>query len=258
MQAAFHIKDNAAILVQPVGGFADVLRVEVEQLRHVQVRAVLHKILHHGIHGVVRHARFGLKLAAHDDLIAAADGDRAAEEGSFLQQDHVLAQLLQANRRRHTGRAAADHNHIGGHLDGFGGEFLFNRNRAQRVRVAARLRHSVRHGIHNAFGREGRAALGVHREALAGDNLARQIVDRRVGNARRLLMILHHDIGDRVLGKGDVHGDFAVTAVRPARIRTGSIAVGQRCRARHHGERQQHGKEFFVHLCFLLKMNGRI
>ncbi|MDA6859552.1 hypothetical protein OSL44_24910, partial [Escherichia coli] len=47
------------------------------------------------IHGVVRHARFGLKLAAHDDLIAAADGDRAAEEGSLLQQ--VLDDWLERN-----------------------------------------------------------------------------------------------------------------------------------------------------------------
>ena len=253
MQAALHIEGNAAILVQPIGGRADVLGIQVDQFRHVEVRAVLHEVLHHGFHSVIRHAGLSLKLAAHDDLVAAADGDRAAEEGSLLQQDHVLAELLEANRRRHTGRAAADNHHVGGHFNRLGGEFLLNRDSAQRVRVAARLRHSVRHGVHNAFGGEGRAALGVHRKALAGDNLARQVVDRGVRNARGLLMIRHHDIGDRILGEGDVHGDFAVTAVRLAGVGSGGIAVGQRRRAHHHGERQQHGKELLVHLFFLLK-----
>ena len=211
VQAALHVVLNARVLVDPVGGLAHVLGIELDELRHADALAVLLEVLDHGFGGVVGHAGLRLQLAALHHLVAAGHGDGPAQAVGLLHQDDGMPQLLQADGGGHARAAGADDHGVGAHFHGLAGLRLA-RGRLHGGEAAACLLDGVGYGGDDAHAGEGGAGDGVHVNALSGHDGGRQLFQHAIGNSGGFGLLNNLDRFDGVLAEGHFNNNVASVA----------------------------------------------
>ena len=217
-----------AAIHQPLDVLGGVVAEGANQIRlHDAVAVEAHQVVIHHIRRIGE-ALSGLPFGAHaENLAAAARGGTAGHAGLFQNHD-VRARFKRSVRGGQTRGARADDDHI--HVINRVLHRLFFRNGFERLRVAARLRDAVRDGGLDGVAGHGCAGHAVHIDRLRGQNHARQHIDRgstdAVAEAVGFGVIGDLDIGHRVLGERDLHGQRAVFARRACGVRArGEFAV---------------------------------
>ena len=184
------------------------------------------------VHGAARRQRVAAGVAH------LVDGD----DGRAVLRRHI--------RRGHARAAGADDDDVRGPHDllrsrgrglHLGGDLLLGEAEAQQ-RGLGRLQHGV--------AGQRAAGLDIHRHGLRRDNLAGQIVDRRIGNAGRLLVFEHLDGDDLLAVHRHLHGQLAAKAVgRAGRLLR--LGRGEGHRHQQHEQRKHPRKEHLPHGFFL-------
>ena len=183
---------------------------------------------------------------------AAAAQGVAAHSRQLFNENDLRAVLRSGNRSGEARAARADDQHVGlaiGQNDLF---FLSDFYRAQRLGVAAGLRHAVGHGIDDRVGAVGRARRSVNAQALVLDNRRGNLLKGGLTDTDGFRVRAHQHIGDGRLVEGDRHLHRAVIALRRGGVRARGIR--QRRRDHAHGQqRSQSRSSEFLHNLFLLQ-----
>ena len=244
VSAAVHLigELHAHVVLQPVDGLAAALGVHLGDLGvHVLLAAA------HGDEVVIESLGAVLDAGFLLDLVAgAADGAARGVRGAahavvLLQHQHIRAQLGRVHAGHQARHARAHHDHV--RLDGdLKGLVLFGGLAAER---------GV-HGRLDGVRSHGRAGHAVHVGALRLDDGRRDLLDRRVADAGRLLIVADLNAGDLSAfhGHGYVHraahavGRAGVGAVGQGRLRHGAHGSERRAqRQRHHKRQHQHAAQ---------------
>lgn len=155
--------------------------------------------------------------------VAAADGHVAARVTVGFHHHHVKAAVhirqrgirLGRQRRRQTGGAAADHQHIDVHVVALLKLFLGR----PVCQVRARLHQAVAHGAANRRAGESRARHRIHRDGLLFQNARGHFRDGRFADEGRIVRFCHADIRNLVLGHIHLNGNVVLCAVRRRGVR---------------------------------------
>ena len=214
------VAEVGAQIVQPVHRFAaDFSEFAGNFLVEGASAAQTHKVREAQI-GVVLDTGFLLHPRAGAQQRAARNVRRAAVGRSLIDNQHVQTQLSRTGSRRQTCHARADDQNVR-LLKRHGGFFCF-------VGV-----QGVLHRLDDALGGKGRAGNDVHVRRLRFDDRRRNLLNRRIGDARRLGMLQALHFGD--FAAADRHGHLN----RAVQTSAGSF-IDAVCRLRHSGDAAQH------------------
>ena len=214
------VAEVGAQIVQPVHRFAaDFSEFAGNFLVEGARAAQTHKVREAQI-GVVLDTGFLLHPRASAQQRAARNVRRAAVGRSLIDNQHVQTQLSRTGSRRQTCHARADDQNVR-LLKRHGGFFCF-------VGV-----QGVLHRLDDALGGKGRAGNDVHVRRLRFDDRRRNLLNRRIGDARRLGMLQDLHFGD--FAAADRHGHLN----RAVQTSAGAF-IDAVCRLRHSGDAAQH------------------